>query len=107
MHDKTLALLDTEIGGISLRQIIKNNKWRILLIDDYVNNELKEKTRTNIDWPVERQEKELCRTGKLNIIINDIKLASQQSVVWCCPSQLTLERIIHLKILIANGILQI
>ncbi len=97
MHDKALALLDTEIGGISLRQIIKNNKWRILLIDDYVNNELKEKTRTSIDWPVECQEKELCQTGKLNIIINDIKLASQQSVVWCCPSQFTLERIIHLK----------
>lgn len=98
MYNKALTLLDTKIRGISLRQIIKNNKWRILLIDDYVNTELKEKTQTYKDWPVEHQEKELCWTGKLNIIINDVKLVSQQSgVVWCCPSRLTLDKIIHLK----------
>lgn len=91
---------------------LKNAKWRILLIDDHANKNLSEKklitegdndekqkiddhTNKNLsekelisEWDNdEKQKKELCKTGKLQLIINDLlSLEPHTKIVWCCPT---------------------
>lgn len=72
-------------AGKGLFEIIEKNKWRILLVDDYANKMLKS-SDTVSEWSSDKQRKELCGTGKLNIIINDIQTIKQQNIAWCCPT---------------------
>lgn len=69
-----------------------NQKWRILLVDDCANVSLSEDNKTgNSDEAI--QAYELAKTGKLKIIIEDIRLTPKLDIVWCCPSSSELKNI--------------
>lgn len=65
-------------------------KWRMLLLDDYANKPLKEADDIS-------QNSSCCLkvnggmavkiTGKLKVIIDDLRSKGCTDIVWCCPSE--------------------
>ena len=71
-------------------------KWRILLLDDYANEKLKEINGNTenvniIDNEHQIKEESKVVTGKLKIIIDDLRSIGCADIVWCCPTEYEIE----------------
>lgn len=77
-------------------------KWRILLLDDYVNEHLKEFSNidsnnntteyiNNIDDSCQVKEDSQIVIGKLKIIIDDLQSIGCGAIAWCCPTESEIE----------------
>ena len=76
-------------------------KWRILLLDDYANRPLKERKKV-MDTFMNEQEtigqtdignhrKNEKVTGKLKVIVDDLRTKGIMDVVYCCPTKEQIE----------------
>lgn len=65
-------------------------KWRILLLDDYADEPLKEISEVNTTWSKNNiEDKEVI--GKLKVIIDDLKTIGCADIAWCCPTASEIE----------------
>lgn len=69
-----------------------HTKWRILLLDDHANKCLSG-DNDSVTWDETQQQKTLCNTGKLRIILNDLQSIGSYNIVWCCPTNNEIEDI--------------
>lgn len=76
-------------------------KWRILLLDDYANRPLKERKKvmgtfmneqeTMDQMDIGNHRKNEKVTGKLKVIVDDLRTKGIVDVVYCCPTKEQIE----------------
>lgn len=69
-------------------------KWRILLLDDYANERLKEVSdiSNSLDFiGNENKIEDGVVTGKLKVIVDNLKTIGCADIVWCCPTECEIE----------------
>lgn len=88
-------------GGDEAKSFTCGVKWRILLLDDYANRPLKEsgkvlndsmsKGETMEEERLNSRTKSENITGKLKIIVDDLRTKGVVDVVYCCPTKEQIE----------------
>ena len=88
---------DKNVEGIKIGKynaFCFGTKWRILLLDDYADERLKEIADVSATLDLigyENIMEDKMVTGKLKVIIDDLKTIGCADIVWCCPTEYDIE----------------